>query len=75
MAEITKKNLVLGFTTPAGKEVSLTIKEPAEGLESAQVSAVMDEIIATNAFGDTETVSAKESAKYVIQEIEQISLA
>lgn len=74
MAEITKKNLVLGFSTAAGKAVNLTIKEPAEGLTSAVISKAMDDIIAANALGEEGTVAVKENAKYVIQEVDEITL-
>ena len=74
MAEITKKNLVLGFKTTAGKEMKLTIKEPAEELASSTISSVMDEIIATNALGEETQVSTKEGAKYIIQQEESITL-
>ena len=74
MAEVTKKNLVLGFSTAAGKEVKLTIKEPADGLEAAKITAVMDEIITVGALGGSDKVTAKENAKYVIQEVEEIAL-
>ena len=74
MAEITKKNLVLGFSTAAGKAVNLTIKEPADELSSSLISSTMDEIIATGAFGEEGVVTTKEEAKYVIQEVEKITL-
>jgi len=74
MAEITKKNLVLGFSTTAGKSVNLTIKEPAESLTSAMISEAMDEIIASGALGEEGVVTTKEDAKYVIQEVDTITL-
>lgn len=74
MAEITKKNLVLTFSTPVGGEEKLTINTPDENLTSESISAAMDAIIAANAFGEEHLVSGKEEAKYVIQEVETIEL-
>lgn len=74
MAEITKKNLVLGFSNAAGKAVKLTIKEPAEGLDAKAISGVMDEIIESEAFGEGSAVTTKESAQFVIQQVDKISL-
>lgn len=73
--EITKKTLVLGFTNGLGKNVSLTINDPAEGLEGSVVSGVMDEIIASGAFGEESVVTSKAEAKYVIQQVDEIALA
>lgn len=73
--EMTKKILVLGFTNGTGKSVSLTINDPAEGLVGEVVSSVMDEIIASGAFGEESIVANKVEAKYVIQQVDQIELA
>ena len=73
--EITKKTLVLGFTNTLGKTVSLTINDPAEGLEGEAVSSVMDEIIAATALGAESLVANKVDAKYVIQQVDEIELA
>lgn len=72
--EITKKTLVLGFTNGLGKNINLTINDPAEGLESEIVSSVMDEIIASGAFGEESVVANKVEAKYVIQQVDEIDL-
>lgn len=74
MAEITKKNLVLVFATASGANVKLTINTPSNDLTSESVSAAMDAIIASNAFGETQVVTKKEEAKYIIQETEAITL-
>ena len=73
--EITKKTLVLGFTNTLGKNVSLTINDPAEGLEGEVVSSIMDEIISAAALGTESLVANKVDAKYVIQQIDEIELA
>lgn len=72
--EITKKTLVLIFTNGLGKNVSLTINDPAEGLEDATVSSVMDEIVAASALGEESIVANKLEAKYVIQQVDEIEL-
>ena len=74
MAKVTKKTLVLGFTTGAGENLKLTINAPKEELEGTDISAAMDEIIATNVFGNQETAQNKTSAKYVIQQEDEIEL-
>ena len=74
MAIVTKKTLVLGFTTSAGESLKLTINAPQEGMDGTKISAAMDEIIASNAFGEEGTVSNKATAKYVIQEVDEVTL-
>lgn len=73
--EITKKTLVLGFTNALGKNVNLTINDPAEGLDGTTVATAMDEIIASNALGTDSIVSGKVEAKYVIQQVDALELA
>lgn len=75
MADITRRVLVLNFTNTIGKTVSLTVTSPIEGASSEIVSSVMDEIIATGAYGDENIVANKVDAKYVIQQEEPIELA
>ncbi|MBQ1275490.1 MAG: DUF2922 domain-containing protein [Cellulosilyticum sp.] len=72
--EITKRVLVLIFTNGLGKNVSLTINDPAEGLEDATVSSVMDEIVAASALGEESIVANKLEAKYVIQQVDEVEL-
>lgn len=74
MAEVTKKTLVMTFTTPAGGEVKLTINKPKEGLTGSNVSSAMDAIIATKALGESQLVTDKADAKFVIQETESLDL-
>lgn len=75
MGQITRKNLVLTFTNSVGKEVNLTINEPAEGIEGETLASVMDEIIAAAALGTQSLVANKKEAKYVVQEEEELELA
>lgn len=74
MAEITKKNLVLSFNTPAGATLKMTINTPNESLTSEEISKAMDAIVDARAFGEEQVVATKEEAKYVIQEVETIAL-
>lgn len=74
MAEVTKRTLIMAFGTPAGGEVKLTINKPKDGLTGSQISAAMDQIIASNALGEAQLVSTKNDAKFVIQETESIEL-
>lgn len=71
----TKRNLVLIFKTAGDKEVKLTINAPKTDLEDSVIAAAMDEIITSNAYGHEEVVATKDSAKYVIQQEQAISLA
>lgn len=75
MAEITKKSLVLTFGTAGNKEVSLTIAKPNASLTATDVAGAMDRIVAANGYGDGDLVSQKLGAKYVMQEVENITLA
>ncbi len=75
MAEITKKALVLTFKTAGNKEVSLTIAKPSDTLLAQDVASAMDAVIAANGYGDGDLVTEKLAAKYVMQEVENISLA
>ena len=72
--EITKKTLVLVFTNGFGKNVSLTINNPIEGLDGATVSSVMDEIIAASALGEESIVANRLEAKYFIQQVDEVEL-
>ena len=73
--EITKRTLVLTFVNGLGKNVNLTINDPADGLEDATVASVMDQIVAASALGEDSLVATKSEAKYVIQQVEEIELA
>jgi len=74
MAEITRKSLVLTFGTAGSKEVSLTITKPDDSLSAANIASAMDQIVATNAYGDGDIVKQKLAAKYVIQQVDTITL-
>lgn len=72
--EITKKTLVLIFTNGLGKNVSLTINDPAEDLEDEEISRAMDEIVDASALGEESIVANKLEAKYVIQQVDEVEL-
>ena len=72
---ITKKTLVLTFTNGLGKNVNLTINDPASGLDDATVAGAMDDIIASSALGAGSLVTNKAEAKYVTQQVDEIKLA
>ncbi|WP_069999254.1 DUF2922 domain-containing protein [Cellulosilyticum sp. I15G10I2] len=74
MAEITKKSLVLTFKTAGNKEVSLTITKPSNGITGQDISTAMDTMIAAGGYGDGDLVTEKLTAKYVTQQVENISL-
>lgn len=74
MATVTKKTLVLGFTTGTGESLKLTINNPVEGMDGTRISVAMEEILASNAFGEESVASNKATAKYVIQEVEEVEL-
>lgn len=74
MAQITKKTLVLNFGTAVGDSLKLTINAPADNLSAETVSAAMDAIITSAAFGADSPAKVKSEAKYVIQEVEEIAL-
>jgi hypothetical protein len=50
MATSTKKVLRMTFNNASGGTVSLTLPEPKEGITTAEIEAVMDQIIAKNIF-------------------------
>ena len=53
MATSTKKVLRMTFNNAMGGAVSLTLPEPKDGITSAEIEAVMDQIIAKNIFFGT----------------------
>lgn len=63
MADTNTKTLEMVFTTTGGKEVTVAVKDPKDGLTLAAVQTVMDTIIARNIFTSTsgDLVSAKEA--------------
>lgn len=48
------KTLELTFVSEGDKRVRITVDEPADSLDPAQVKAAMDEIIASDVFVDTD---------------------
>lgn len=77
MSEVTKKVLVLGFKCTDGTKRTITINKPAEELSGATIKAQMDAMITQGVIANAETgspISAKESAKYVTQAEDQITL-
>lgn len=77
MSDITKKVLVLGFKCADGSKRSLTINKPAEGLTGATIKAQMDAMITQGVIANAETgspITGRDSAKYVTQAEDQITL-
>lgn len=74
--EITRRALALVFTNSLGKDVTLTISDPApaDSIDDAFISAKMDAIISTQALGSDSLVKTKKEAKFIIQEEEELSL-
>ncbi|MCB8818389.1 DUF2922 domain-containing protein [Desulfosporosinus shakirovi] len=50
MAITTKKVLRMTFTNAAGKTVTMTLDQPKEGITSAEIETVMDQIISKDIF-------------------------
>jgi hypothetical protein len=71
-----EKSLELQFFNQEGKVVRIIIENPVEPINSAQVSSVMDAIIAANIFtssgGD---FVAKKGARLLSNETTEVSLA
>ena len=63
MADTNTKTLEMLFATASGKEVTVAVKEPKDGLTLAEVQAVMATIIAKNVFSSSsgDLVTAKEA--------------
>ena len=63
MADTNTKTLEMIFATESGKEVTVAVKDPKDGLTLAEVQAVMNTIIARNIFSSTsgDLVTAKEA--------------
>lgn len=78
MAEVTKKALVISFSCVDGSKRSLTINKPASGLDGKTIGGVMDEIIGHGCLCSLDSnspVSAKEGAKFVIQQEDKVTLS
>lgn len=63
MADTLTRTLEMVFQNQVGKSVTVSVKEPKDGLTLAEVVAVMDSIIAKNIFATTggDLVSAVEA--------------
>lgn len=63
MADTNTKTLEMVFTTESGKEVTVAVKDPKDGLTLAEVQTVMNTIIAKNVFSSTggDLASVKEA--------------
>lgn len=63
MADTNTKTLEMIFATEGGKEVTVAVKDPKDGLTLAEVQTVMATIIAKNVFTSTsgDLVTAKEA--------------
>ena len=63
MADTNTKTLEMIFTTSGGKEVTVAVKDPKDGLTLAAVQTVMATIIAKNVFSSTsgDLITAKEA--------------
>ncbi|ADU31236.1 DUF2922 domain-containing protein [Evansella cellulosilytica] len=72
------KRLELLFSNEAGRNVTISIDDPLEPVDSANVSKVMDDVILFNAFTTHEgSLVAKRGARIVertVQDIEITSL-
>lgn len=66
MASVSKKVLRLSFETSLGGTMTLTLNDPKEGITSAEIEAVMDQIIAKDIFSTTAgNLVAKKDIKVV----------
>lgn len=72
--EITKRSLILTFSTPLKTELTVTINNPAETLSGAQVKKAMTDIVASNALGETVQANGVVGAKYVMQQVDSLDL-
>lgn len=74
--EITRRALALVFTNSLGKDVTLTISDPApaDSIDDSFISSKMDAIINSQALGSDSLVKTKKEAKFIIQEEEELSL-
>jgi len=63
MADTNTKTLEMIFGTEGGKEVTVAVKDPKDGLTLAEAQSVMATIIAKNVFSSTsgDLVTAKEA--------------
>lgn len=72
--EITRRNLVLTFATPAKTQETITITNPAETLSGAQVKQAMTDALASGAIGEVVQATTIVGAKFVIQQVDALDL-
>lgn len=72
--EITKKNLVLVFGTPAKTEETITITSQNVTLEAGHIKTAMTQALASGAIGENVGASSIVGAKYVIQQVDTVNL-
>ena len=60
MADTTRKQLELVFKNEAGKEVTVILLDPKDGLTAAAVAAAANTIITANIFSSTGGFDLKE---------------
>lgn len=74
--EVTRRALALVFTNGLGKDVTITISDPApvDSIDDTFISAKMDAIISSQALGSDSLVQTKKEAKFIIQEEEELTL-
>lgn len=67
MADVNR-SLVMVFSTASGDKKTVTLNNPAEGLEATEVSAQMDVLIESGVLAtDDGVITQKVSAKFVVQ--------
>ncbi|MHC8516630.1 DUF2922 domain-containing protein [Sporosarcina sp. ITBMC105] len=67
------KTLQLNFTTAAGKQASLTVDEPKEGLTATEVELAMAQIISAGAFEvDGSPFAAVKSARIIERNVTEL---
>lgn len=71
--EIKSRKLVLTFGTPLKTTLDLTIGNPNTNLQPAQIKTAMDAIVASGAVGDVVVANSVAGAKYVIQQVDEVT--
>ncbi|MEG0579089.1 MAG: DUF2922 family protein [Niameybacter sp.] len=66
--EVTRKNLVLTFSTPSKTQETITITNPKEVLSGVKIKQAMTTALATNAIGETVQANSIVGAKFIIQQ-------
>lgn len=73
--EVVKKVLVLTFADTNGKSVSVTINNPDTSVDGEMVSAKMDAMIVSAAYGKEALIANKVSAKFVTLQNQAVALS